>query len=289
VEFDAMDALRSGRQISHPAPSLHSSAKRGHGNRAPASAVESASDAQFDTDSSAIDRDIRQAKGGKFFLRAPEKMNVQDTARVSARIVLPDLSGAIPDTNADWTLSGTGLVQGQAIKVTPNMDVTLIPEEPGSFQIKRTEDSNELNHIAPGGYADWRWDVTALKDGTETLRMDVYMVFYTGVNKSRTFVKSVTQPIVVTVIHVPFYDRAAVSVWKFLVSNWKWFLSLLPASFLLWLGRLLRLGDLLVKLRDKLAGSDKSKPESAPELGPSTEPSSSTEDVRAEKKAAGSR
>ncbi len=122
---------------------------------------------QFDAYNLAIHQDIRNAKTGEFILKAPQTMKLPETTRLSARIALPDDSGSLPKTNCEETLSGIGQVQSQPIKVTSAMDVTLIPEEPGSFQVKNTKDSGDLIHLAPGGYADWVWDVTATESGNE--------------------------------------------------------------------------------------------------------------------------
>ncbi len=96
--------------------------------------------------------------------------------------------------------------------------------------------------------------------------------------------KNLTKSINVTVLPPePVVKKTAKAAWKFAVENWRWFVSLIPASFLLWLGRVFHVGNLPVRLKDKLAGKFE-RPEPLEDSGSPTQ----SEHAEAKKKAAGS-
>jgi hypothetical protein len=122
-----------------------------------------------------VDAQLRQMMAGSLAYNAPSSMQL-DEARTIQLLMSPSLS---PDQLATQ-LSESGTVITATVNVTPRMRAELRSADPQAFVIQALHaDAEQL--LSTTEPTEWRWTITARKDGLQDLTLTVYrLVEYNG-------------------------------------------------------------------------------------------------------------
>jgi len=175
-----------------------------------------------------IDRRFAELSPGEVVFTAPEKMRVADTSEVSLRIAAKNHAAGILE----------GLTEGvtataEQEHITPVMEARL----DGGAGVEVEALGKDAQSVAGGGFAEWRWNVTPKKSGSQRLTVSIiaHLTYPDGHDVPKT-VRTLTRKVEVSA-------NAGDSIKTFLASYWQWLTTTLIIPIVLFLYRRRANGD----------------------------------------------
>jgi hypothetical protein len=175
-----------------------------------------------------IDRRFAELSPGAVVFTAPEKMRVADTSEVSLRIAAKNHAAGILE----------GLTEGvtataEQEHITPVMEARL----DGGAGVEVEALGKDAQSVAGGGFAEWRWNVTPKKSGSQRLTVSIiaHLTYPDGHDVPKT-VRTLTRKVQVSA-------NAGDSIKTFLASYWQWLTTTLIIPIVLFLYRRRANGD----------------------------------------------
>jgi len=165
---------------------------------------------------------VRNLRESKILFNPPLQMQQGRKERVEVRISSEDIGPALSEG-----LKGTGTPQVDSVRVSPVMKVVLTGDE-GAFNIDNL--SVEEQTVAGKPFAQWDYDVTPLKSGTQSLHLQVIAIIHIPERGEKPFeVPVIDKPIQVRIN--PWFASK-----RFIANNWQWLWTVIviPGGGLLW-------------------------------------------------------
>lgn len=179
-----------------------------------------------------VDAQLADALSGNLAYNRPKDMQLEQTI-VLQLLLSPEMSAqALQDR-----VTESGSVAGAEVSITPRMRAELQAPDSTAFTIQPLHVSPEqlVSTLEP---TEWKWSVTALKEGTQRLRLMVYrLVEYEG----KEYWRAVKEFEDVIQIEVTLGQRLARFDWYWLVGIAITGLAL--PVFFIWLQRRRKTGD----------------------------------------------
>jgi len=154
-----------------------------------------------------IDRRFKELSPGEVVFTAPEQMRVADTYEVSLRIAAKDQNAGILD---DLPEGATSTMAQEHI--TPIMEARLS----GGAGVDVQALGKDEQSVAGGGFAEWRWNVTPKRSGSQRLTVTIiaHLTYPNGRDIPKTL-RTLTRKVEVNA-------NAGDSIKTFLASYWQW-------------------------------------------------------------------
>lgn len=154
-----------------------------------------------------IDRRFKELSPGEVVFTAPEQMRVADTYEVSLRIAAKDQNAGIMD---DLPEGATSTMAQEHI--TPVMEARLS----GGAGVDVQALGKDEQSVAGGGFAEWRWNVTPKRSGSQRLTVTIiaHLTYPNGRDIPKTL-RTLTRKVEVSA-------NVGDSIKTFLASYWQW-------------------------------------------------------------------
>lgn len=154
-----------------------------------------------------IDRRFKELSPGEVVFTAPEQMRVADTYEVSLRIAAKDQNAGILE---DLPEGATSTMAQEHI--TPVMEARLS----GGAGIDVQPLGKDEQSVAGGGFAEWRWNVTPKRAGSQRLTATIiaHLTYPNGRDIPKTL-RTLTRKVEVSA-------NAGDSIKTFLATYWQW-------------------------------------------------------------------
>lgn len=154
-----------------------------------------------------IDRRFKELSPGQVVFTAPEKMRVADTYEVSLRIAAKGQDAGILEGLPEGVTSTIGQEH-----ITPVMEARLS----GGAGLDVQALGKDEQSVAGGGFAEWRWNVTPKRTGSQRLTVTIiaHLTYPNGRDIPKTL-RTLTQMVEVSA-------NVGDSVKTFLASYWQW-------------------------------------------------------------------
>ncbi|MHB8118053.1 MAG: hypothetical protein ACYDHX_04915 [Methanothrix sp.] len=159
-------------------------------------------------------------KSGRVLYTVPNETRVGDTELVEVRITRNITDDLYKD------LHSRGVPQLDKIK---SIGTRMRPElraENGSFHIDAQFSDVTADRPIIENFTEWDWDIIALKDGPQKLKLDVYTVLEIPPYDPYYYPYPVFEKTIVVRVN-PYF-----TIKSFLVANWQWLISLLATFYL---------------------------------------------------------
>ena len=164
---------------------------------------------------------INALGAGKILFNPPAEMKVDKRVRVVARIA-PDMA-----TDLTHDLQGPGSPIIETIKVSPFMKVSL---QGDNFHIDSYSDEEQpLVETSDRKFAQWQWDVTPSKSGTQLLVLSAKAVIKIPNNPDVYY----DYPVLERQIHVKI--NPGYSIASFMKQYWQWLATTIIIPLIIWL------------------------------------------------------
>jgi len=169
-----------------------------------------------------IDRRFKELSPGQVVFTAPEKMRVADTYEVSLRIAAKGQDAGILEGLPEGVTSTIGQEH-----ITPIMEARLS----GGAGVDVQALGKDEQSVAGGGFAEWRWNVTPKRSGSQRLTVTIiaHLTYPNGRDIPKTL-RTLTQKVEVSA-------NAGDSIKTFLASYWQWLTTTLIIPIVLFLYR----------------------------------------------------
>jgi hypothetical protein len=154
-----------------------------------------------------IDRRFKELSPGEVVFTAPETMRVADTYEVSLRIAAKDQNAGILEGLPDGATSTMAQEH-----ITPVMEARLS----GGAGVDVQALGKDEQSVAGGGFAEWRWNVTPKRSGSQrlTATLIAHLTYPNGRDIPKT-VRTLTRKVEVSA-------NAGDSIKTFFASYWQW-------------------------------------------------------------------
>lgn len=149
-------------------------------------------------------------------------MKVGESVTVSLRIARS--AGSLDERSLE-EIAGHSVTKASPI-IEDSMKAYLLPYDNDEFDIRPVQPEPE-QFIPPSGYAEWDWNVRALRSGMNRIEMSIYGVLNsdTGDTQFRT---AYDRTIIVGVVPMYYVNR-------FIAENWQWlWAAILVPGFTYW-------------------------------------------------------
>lgn len=169
-----------------------------------------------------IDRRFAELSPGEVVFTAPEKMRVADTSEVSLRIAAKNHAAGILEGLTEGVTS-----TAEQEHITPVMEARL----DGGAGVDVQALGKDAQSVAGGGFAEWRWNVTPKKSGSQRLTVSIiaHLTYPDGHDVPKT-VRTLTRKVEVSA-------NAGDSIRTFIASYWQWLMTTLIIPIVLFLYR----------------------------------------------------
>jgi uncharacterized cupredoxin-like copper-binding protein len=169
-----------------------------------------------------IDRRFAELSPGEIVFTAPDKMRVAETSEVDLRIAAKNHSSGILDGLTEGVTSTAAQEH-----ITPVMEAHL----DGGSGLDIASVGKDSQSVAGGGFAEWRWNVTPKRSGSQRLTVSIiaHLTYPDGRDIPKT-IRTMTRTVEVSA-------NVGDSVKGFFASYWQWLTTTLIIPIVIFIYR----------------------------------------------------